>query len=125
MKQIFCVVLVVVLCFSLGGCATRGSGTTVVEIATDSMAPTFSAGDRILCEAVDPAELEVGDIITYWTILDGNRVMVTHRIHQIYADGDTLFFSTIGDNNSMVDPMTVRESDIIGRYVRKLILGIF
>ena len=89
---------------------------TFLSIQTDSMYPTFEPGDRIAIESCDTSELRPGDIITYWTVINGERVMNTHRIVNIYDGGGYLIFETQGDNNVMPDSLTVHESEIIGKY---------
>ncbi|MBQ3501517.1 MAG: signal peptidase I, partial [Oscillospiraceae bacterium] len=64
----------------------------------------------------DPSELRRDDIITYWTVINGERVLNTHRVHEIYDGGGYLIFSTKGDNNTSADPLTVHESEIVGKY---------
>lgn len=89
------------------------------------MSPTLKAGDSIIVEPVDPSTLRSGDIIAYWTIINGERVLNTHRIVEIYDGGGFLIFATKGDNNNAMDALTVHESEIVGIYVRKAVLGIF
>ena len=134
MKKAISIFLVLILCVSLSACQSyaAASGTVpeifgkiVLKIQTDSMSPTFDSGDSIIVEPVDPSTLREGDIISYWTIIDGNRVLNTHRIIEIYDGGDHLIFSTKGDNNNTADRLTVHESEIVGKYVRKAILGMF
>lgn len=91
----------------------------VLEIQTDSMLPLLAPGVKILCEEVDdPATLQVGDIITYWIIIDGERLLNTHRIFAIYDGGGYLIFETKGDNRPDPDPLTVHESEIVGKFVK-------
>lgn len=91
-----------------------------LKIYTDSMYPTFKAGDTIICERIsDPGELRTGDIITFWVVINGERVLNTHRINNIYDGGDCLIFETKGDANEQVDPLTVHEYELVGKYVRK------
>ncbi len=81
----------------------------------------MSAGDLIFATGVDDAsELEIGDIITYWTVIEGERVLNTHRITEIYDGGGYLIFSTKGDSNTAEDALTVHESEIVGKYVSKI-----
>lgn len=88
------------------------------KVQSDSMYPTFKAGSIIRYEKVaDAAELKVGDIIIYWTIINGERVKVAHRIVNIYDGGSFLLFETKGDANEMANPLTVHESEIIGKFV--------
>ena len=69
-------------------------------------------------------EVKIGDVITYWTVIDGQRVLNTHRIHQIYDGGGYLIFETKGDNNTIADPLTVHESEIVGQYNGMKISGL-
>ena len=99
-------------------------GVRVFSIQTKSMYPTFESGDLIFDKAVkDSSELEIGDIITYWTVIDGQRVLNTHRIIQIYDGGGYLIFETQGDNNTVADALTVHESEIVGVYSGKKLAG--
>ena len=94
-------------------------GFEFFSVQTDSMYPTLQAGDLIIDRVVDdPSELRVDDIITYWTVINGERVLNTHRIYQIYDGGNYLVFETKGDRNSVADSMTVHESEVVGRYQR-------
>ena len=107
-------------------------GLRLLSIQTDSMYPTIDPGDLVIATGVDdPSTLRApgtykdengndvqheGDIITYWTIINGERVLNTHRIIKIYDGGGYLIFETKGDNNTTADPLTVHESEIVGQY---------
>lgn len=92
-------------------------GISMLSIQTESMYPVLLPGDLIFDTPVDDAEdLRVGDIITYWTIINGERVLNTHRITGIFDGGDHLFFSTKGENNTLEDSLTVHEREIVGKY---------
>ena len=111
-------------------------GLRLLSIQTESMYPTIKPGDLVISSGVkDPSTLrkpgnyldedgnEVyypGDIITYWTIINGERVLNTHRIVGIYDGGGYLVFETQGDNNTTVDPLTVHESEIVGQYKTRI-----
>ena len=115
-----CVLGLVAAVTVLGGGFGAASGS-LRRIQTDSMAPTLESGDWIWCENVDdPEDLEVGDIITYWTVINGMRVLNTHRIVAIYDHGDYLVFETKGDNNTVADALMVHEAEIVGVYRLKL-----
>lgn len=92
-------------------------GVMPFSIQSDSMYPTFAQGDLVLSTVVDASELEVGDIITFWTVINGERVRNTHRITEIQDMGSYLYFNTKGDNNSIEDSLGVHQSEIIGKYV--------
>lgn len=96
-------------------------GLEFMSIQTDSMYPTLKPGDLAIDVVVkDPGELRQGDIITYWTIINGERVLNTHRIMMIYDGGDYLIFETKGDNSNSNDPLTVHEDEIVGRNIGKV-----
>ena len=107
--------------------STSGSGVPsilglrVFSIQTDSMYPTLDPGDLVIGTGVkDPGELRKDDIITYWTVINGERVLNTHRIVEIYDGNGYLIFATKGDNNSTVDTLTVHESEIVGKYAFRI-----
>ena len=96
-------------------------GIRMFSFQTESMSPTLNPGDLIFDKAVkDPTTLQKGDIITYWTVINGERVLNTHRIHEIYDGGGYLIFGTKGDNNTIADPLTVHESEVVGIYAAKV-----
>ena len=96
-------------------------GLRVFSIQTESMYPTLNPGDLIVDKAVkDPSKLRVDDIITYWTVINGERVLNTHRIYEIYDGGGYLIFETKGDNNTISDSLTVHESEVVGVYSSRI-----
>ncbi|MBQ7873785.1 MAG: signal peptidase I [Oscillospiraceae bacterium] len=111
------------ICTYVSYVSTSGNGVPNVfgirmfSIQTESMYPTLLPGDLIFDVGVkDPGELRKDDIITYWTVINGERVLNTHRIFEIYDGGGYLIFATKGDNNTSADPLTVHESEIVGKY---------
>jgi len=92
-------------------------GVRMFSIQTESMYPTLLPGDLVFGQRVkDADELRTGDIVTYWTVIGGERVLNTHRIHEVYDGGGYLIFSTKGDNNSAADALTVHESEVVAKY---------
>ena len=74
-------------------------------------------GDLIVDTTVrDASKLRPGDIITYWTVIEGQRVLNTHRINTINDGGSYFIFETSGDKLGTVDALTVHESEIVGKY---------
>lgn len=117
---------------------TEVFGSAYVAVASDSMSGErpdyvpegkldgFSKGDLIKIRILDESavqELEVGDIITFETtlILDGKRVLNTHRVVAITetSDGQIASFTTRGDNNPDNDGSEVAVKDVVGVYVGK------
>lgn len=94
-------------------------GYTPFSVQTDSMKPTFVKGDYIFIEDCNTDELKVGDIITYFTIIDGQRVVNTHRIVEINDNNGLIQYRTQGDNketNPEVDKLMLSPGDVIGKY---------
>lgn len=86
-----------------------------ITVISDSMQPTLSKGDVVRCTRVsDAANLAIGDIICYWTVIDGERVTDTGRIVNIYDGGGYFIFETKGDADAATNPLTVHESEIVG-----------
>ena len=96
----------------------QDEGYRLLKIMTDSMAPTFGAKDIIVVDTAygEHEDLQVGDVITYWMVIDGERMLNTHRIIEIYDAGGFLVFQTQGDNNLEPDSLTVHEAEIVGLY---------
>ena len=91
-------------------------GVRLYSVQTESMQDTLMKGDLVISTAVkDPKTLERGDIITYWTIIDGERVLNTHRIVEISNVGGSLAFTTRGDNNQTNDSQYVHQKDVVGK----------
>lgn len=116
--------IVAAICTYVSFVSTSGNGVPNLfgyeffSVQTDSMYPTLKSGDLVIDKFVeDPSELRVEDIITYWTVINGERVLNTHRINQIYDGGNYLIFETKGDKNTVADSMTVHESEVVGEYV--------
>ena len=116
-------IVLAAICTYVSFVSTSGSGVPSIfglqmfSIQTDSMYPTLMPGDLVFDRAVeDPSTLQKGDIITYWTVINGERVLNTHKIHEIYDGGDYRIFATIGENNPDVDSLTVHESEVVGKY---------
>jgi signal peptidase len=88
------------------------------------MKPTFSKNDLIICKEIDDLnKLKEGDVITFWTIIDGRRVKNTHRIVGVNNDEGTMSFITRGDNNPVDDTSPAYASDIIGKWTNTKISG--
>ena len=94
-------------------------GYTPFSVQTDSMKPTLNKGDYIFVEECDPESLEVGDVVTYFTLIQDNRAVNTHRIVDVINDGGVIQYRTQGDNketNPEPDELLLAPGDIIGRY---------
>lgn len=92
------------------------------SIQTQSMEPTIKAGDVVIGKEVDFNTLKEGDIITYWTTVDEQKILNTHRITKVISNGKDSVpsFKTKGDNNQIEDEYTVAAADIVAKYNSKI-----
>lgn len=107
---------------------TRFGDKIYLNVATDSMAPTFSPDDVIIADALDSANaksLKVGQVVTFRALKDGYRYFNTHRIVAINRNdaGEVSSYTTRGDNQSstwqdaaaeLLKDKEDRNADVIG-----------
>ena len=116
-------IIIAIICSYTAFVSKAGNGVPSLfgirpfSVQTDSMKPFFEQGDLVIDKAVDPKELKVGDVITYWTVINGYRVLNTHRIVKITDYGNYLYFDTKGDANPVEDTTGVHQNEIVGKYV--------
>jgi signal peptidase len=96
------------------------AGFTPMTVQTESMAPTFNAGDLIFVQRCDPAQLKVGDIVCFHTIIENQYALNTHRIAEINDADGVRSYTTKGDNNEISDPHIIADGDIVGKYAGKV-----
>lgn len=80
-----------------------------LTVLTGSMAPAIPAGSVVVVRPVAPADIAVGDVVTYNIPVDDRR-LVTHRVTDILEDGETPTIVTKGDALEEADPWTTRFS---------------
>lgn len=122
------VIILVAALYAFTTMATRDNqnvsnlmGYTPLVVKSDSMAPTFRAGDLIFIKKCDTSTLKEGDIICFHTIIDNEYALNTHRIQKIETSGDARSYTTLGDNNNGVaDTHIISDGDIVGKYVGHL-----
>lgn len=92
-------------------------------VRTDSMKATdFDAGDIIFVKNVDPATLQVGDIIAFTSQNTNNfGETVTHKIREITtnANGDPAFI-TYGTTTDTNDETAVTYPYVLGKYTGRI-----
>ncbi|WP_394941395.1 signal peptidase I [Psychromicrobium sp. YIM B11713] len=92
----------------------RLSGAQAYTVLTGSMEPRYPPGTLVVVKTVDPADLAIGDVVTY-QIKSGEPAVVTHRIVAVSATtGGELRFVTQGDANNAPDSESVRPVQIRG-----------
>ena len=98
-------------------------GWRIDAAISNSMTPDFTAGGLVVTQPVEPTDIEVGDIITYGSPIDGK--MVTHRVIEV-KEHNPLLFQTKGDANEDPDSYLVPAQNVVGRvYFHVPQLGYF
>lgn len=80
------------------------------------MKPTLNEQDVVIVKGCKSDELKLGDIITF----NRQEEIISHRIIDIFKDGNKLKIKTKGDNNEIEDNFILEEEDIIGKVCFKL-----
>lgn len=122
------IVILVAALYAFTTMATRDNqnvanlmGYTPLVVKTNSMSPTFDAGDLIFIKKCDPDTLKEGDIICFHTIIDNEYALNTHRIEKIDESNGVRSYTTMGDNNNGVaDRHIISNGDIVGKYTGHL-----
>ena len=100
---------------------SRIAGHPVLTVLSDSMTPTFKAGDLVVDRpASGPATgLHVGDAITFKTGASGQ--LITHRIIAVdTSDTGAISFRTQGDANNAPDAQPVAPEQVVGVYSARI-----
>ena len=93
-------------------------GYSLFRVMTGSMEPTIPTDSVIVTHAVDASEIEVGDVVSYFSkdpTLMG--AVITHRVVDIYEEEGTVFYQTWGDANNANDLYPPTANEIIGEVV--------
>lgn len=121
------IVILIAALYSFVTLATRDEnniasigGVSPLVVQTESMSPTFDAGDLILIKKCDPSKLEEGDVITFHTIIENKYALNTHRIVEINEDHGVRSYVTQGDNNAISDSHVIADGDIVGKYMNRI-----
>ena len=105
----FLVVIILVAAFTL--LAPR-FGWRIDTILSGSMSPDLKTGGMAVTQPVESTDIEVGDIITYGSPIDGE--VVTHRVVEI-REHSPPFFRTKGDANEDHDSYLVPPENVVGK----------
>ena len=89
-------------------------------VLTDSMLPLISSGDLIFCVTVEPEDVQVGDVISFFDPMGSGTAVVTHRVLEIMEKDGELSFRTKGDNNNAEDQVAVPEKNLVGLYKSRI-----
>lgn len=85
-------------------------------IASDSMVPALDFQDAIVIHRTN-SSYKVGDIVTFSLDSYYDGKLITHRIVEKEKKNKNFVYTTKGDHNSSVDPISVSEEDIYGKVI--------
>lgn len=88
------------------GLGPRTGRYRTLTVLSGSMAPAIPTGSLVVVTPVDPADVRVGQVITYQAPTDGR--VVTHRVARVLEGGRQPVVVTKGDANDTADPWAAR-----------------
>ena len=97
-------------------------GVLPMIVLSPSMEPDILEGDLIFCVTVEPEEIEVGQVISFFDPAGNGTMVVTHKVDEIIEKNGKLYFKTYGINNKKADgsydkdPTPVPADNLVGRY---------
>jgi signal peptidase len=92
----------------------RLMGASPYTVLTASMRPTWEPGTLVIVDPIDPAAVEIGDVITF-QLEPGIPDVATHRVVGVNVTGDGRSFVTQGDANDSPDAEPVLPEQVRGR----------
>ena len=91
-------------------------GVFPMIVLTDSMYPEIAAGDLIICNTLEPEEVQVNDVISFFDPMGSGTSVVTHRVLEIVEENGQLSYRTKGDNNNTEDQVLIPQDKLVGIY---------
>jgi signal peptidase len=98
-------------------------GISPLIVLTDSMLPKISSGDLIITKQIDPADVKVGDVISFFDPAGNGSSVVTHRVIEIVTENGETKWRTRGDNNNTEDRVAVPFDNLVGIWTGTRIGG--
>lgn len=95
---------------------------SITIVISNSMEPFLSKGDLVIYKRVDPAVIDIGDVIAFKTQLPSSSLpdVTMHRVIDIVKKDGMTYFVTKGDNVDSKDATVVSPRDVIGLYQAKI-----
>jgi len=91
-------------------------GTLPLIVLTDSMYPNIKSGDLIICRTIEAADVQKGDVISFYDPAGNGTTVVTHKVIEIIEKDGVRSFRTQGINNNTADRLAVPAEKVIARY---------
>jgi signal peptidase I len=115
--RFYCVFIVIVIIFSAD---IPGPFHSLTNNISDSMDPVIDRKSLTIVRSL--SAYEVGDIITYYALIDGRTEVITHRVTS--SKGNV--YTTKGDANEVADRELVKPRLVMGKVILIIpYLGLF
>ena len=100
-------------------------GFSPLIVLTDSMKPSISSGDLIICRVVDPETISAEEehVISFFDPASKSQSVVTHKVIEVIEKEGKLFFRTQGTANNDADDALVPEENLIGLHTGVVLAG--
>jgi signal peptidase len=89
-------------------------GMNFFAIYGGSMMPTIPIGSVVAAKPAEASAIKVGDIITFRTGREADKV-VTHRVVEVSNGSGAISFRTAGDSNANPDGSVVLAENVVGK----------
>jgi signal peptidase I len=89
-------------------------GGRALTVMSGSMEPAVGVGDVVIDSRVSPADVRVGNIVTFPDPEQPSR-LITHRVRQVRLADGVAHFVTKGDNTNTAERWDLPASGSIGR----------
>lgn len=89
-------------------------GGRSLTVMSGSMEPALGIGDVVINSRVTPAEVRVGDIVTF-SDPEGTGKLITHRVRRMQIADGTAHVVTKGDNTNAVERWDIPATSSLGR----------
>jgi signal peptidase I len=100
-------------------------GGRSLTVMSGSMEPALGVGDVVIDSRVRPADVRVGDIVTF-ADPQGTGKLITHRVRRLRIVDGTAHVVTKGDNTNAVERWETPASASLGRVEYRVpLLGFF
>lgn len=119
------IVLVAVVALIAALFAVGKSQGWIVRATSSALTPYVYSGENVVCNPFFNADkLEIGDIVSYRTVISGDSVITLGRVSTIYDNHGEFLFGVTGDNSIFSSEETViKAEDITGELVVRLIFS--
>jgi signal peptidase len=89
-------------------------GGRSLTVMSGSMEPAVRVGDVVIDSSVRPADVRIGDIVTFPDPEQSDR-LITHRVRRIQFSGEVAHFVTKGDKTNATERWEVPANGTLGR----------